>query len=141
MSRPARVLPGALAAMFLLLPTGAALSAQGRLYRGRTSQGEPIHFRISGAGVTRLRFTIEDRCPDGHTLFEDESGFGAGNLPIVGSRFGNDFAPKGARPGEHTRIAGVVSGATVTGSIASVRFSTRERRLCRGSATFSLRHG
>ena len=139
MPRRARVLLAGLATMFLLLLSATAFSAPNGLYRGKTSQGEPISLTVSDKAVSELRFTIDERCPDGHILADDESGFGS--LVVAKGKFGGEFVPSVNRqPGELTVVAGRVGTRRVSGSISvSTRSSHRGKPLCHGSMTFSLR--
>jgi hypothetical protein len=146
MSRPARVRTAVLATLFLLLFATAAFSATNGIYKGKTSQNKKASLTISAGNtascqvaqcVTGMRFKINEKCPDGHTLVDDERGF---HMPIQGNRFSGTFVPaRNPQPGEKTLISGNVSGKKVTGSISSTSFSTRERRLCHGTATFTAR--
>jgi hypothetical protein len=140
MFRPARIRTAALATLFLLLLAATAFSAPDGHYKGKTSQREPISLMLSSAGVTGLRFKIDERCPDGHTLIDDESGFGV--LRATNGKFGGNFVPAAhPRSGEHTTVSGTVGANRVSGSISSAtRSNRRGRPLCRGSMTFSLRH-
>jgi hypothetical protein len=148
MSRPARVRTGVLATAFLLLFATAAFSATSTVYTGKTSQQRNIRVIVtagssasacSGAAqcVTGMRFKINERCPDGHTLVDDERGF---HMAIQGGRFSGTFVPAvNPHTGEKTVINGKVSGGKVTGSISSTSFSNRTARLCHGNATFTAR--
>jgi hypothetical protein len=148
MSRPARVRTGVLATMFLLLFATAAFSATSGTYKGKTSQHRDIRVIISAGSalpecrgaaqcVTGMHFKINEKCPDGHTLVDEERGF---HMPIQGNRFSGSFRPAvSPHTGEKTAINGQVSGRKVTGSISSTSFSNRERRLCHGNATFTAR--
>jgi len=146
MSRPARVRTGVLATMFLLLFATAAFSATIGSYKGKTSQNRKVSLTISAGGttscqaaqcITGMRFKINEKCPDGHTLVDDERGF---HMPIQGNRFSGSFRPAfSPHAGEKTLINGQVSGRKVTGSISSTSFSNREGRLCHGNATFTAR--
>jgi hypothetical protein len=139
MSRPARIGTAALATMFLLLLTTTAFSAPHGQYRGKTSQRAPISLTLSSAGVTGLRFTIDERCPDGHTLIVDESGFGL--LTVTNRKFGGDFVPSvKPHPGELVVVRGRVGARRISGSISAVTRSNNEKRLCHGTMKFSLRH-
>jgi hypothetical protein len=139
MSRPARLCIAALATLFLLILTAPAFSAPDGLYKGKSSQGKAISFTLSAAGVTQLHFKVDERCPDGHTLTDEEKGFGV--LKVTNGRFGGNFVPAvNGHPGERTVVSGTVGARRVSGTISAVTFSNREKRLCNGSMTFRLRH-
>jgi hypothetical protein len=84
-----------------------------------------------------MRFKVNEKCPDGHTLVDDERGF---HMAIQSNAFSGTFVPAmSPHAGEKTVISGKLSGRKVTGSISSTSFSNRERRLCHGNATFTAR--
>lgn len=128
------ILIGALAMTSLLLLAPVAESALSESYSGKTSQKQAVSFTISLGAVRHFRITVLDRCPDGHTLSV------TGNYPpmrITKGKFGGSFVPTGGHPGEHAALSGKIAGREATGRINDTSYSSREGRLCHGSATFT----
>ena len=100
-------------------------------YRGKTSQRQPISFKVFQGGVTGLDLYIRDRCPDGHLLRVHAHGFP--RIAVRGNRFGGTFGPRR----EPTVLVGTFSGTKVTGSIKDSSVSPRTGKLCKGLATFT----
>lgn len=64
----------ALLALALVSAT-AADAATTRKYRGKTSQGKKITFKVRGNTLSALAFSINLNCSDGSTLTDSETGF------------------------------------------------------------------
>lgn len=106
-------------------------------YKGKTSQKQPVTFRLSSGQVKDFKAIINDRCPDGHTLKV------TGHyppMPVKRGKFGGQFVPIGGHPGEQATLRGAVGGRKVTGRVNDTSFSNREGVLCHGSATFAATH-
>ena len=121
-----------------LAGAGLAGAAGGGSYRGSTSQRQPVSLTVSSGAVRNFKIRILDKCPDGHIL-RVRAGF-TSPMAITNGKFGGKFHPAGGHRGEKATLAGVVSGARVTGSFSDVGYSSREHRLCHGSARFTARH-
>lgn len=115
---------------------GAALGAANGSYSGRTSQAERVSFRISGGSVRNFKITVDDRCPDGHTL---SVGSTYPAMKIAHGKFGGMFVPVGGHRGERAQLSGTVGRTTVSGSISDTSYSLREGALCHGSSRFTAR--
>jgi hypothetical protein len=61
-------------------------------------------------------------------------------MKVNGGSFGGRFVPVGGHRGELSVLSGTVSGQQVTGSVKDASYSSREHRLCHGSARFSVGH-
>lgn len=120
-------------AVVLLAVTGAALAALNGDYRGKTSQNQPVSFKILSGHVRNFRIVVNEACPDGHILSATET---FPTMKITGGRFGGSFIPVAAHPGEHASLHGTLEGRGVTGTIRDTGFSHREQKLCEGSATW-----
>jgi len=135
--RRAPAVTGAIVATCVLLAAAAAYAATSINFSGNTSQGRSISFTLSGHSITKLQYHINDRCPDGTTLFVHNFGFSP--LAIKHSKFGATFtarAPQSAK----TTIAGRVAGNTVSGTLSDRTRSDRTQQFCTGKATFKLTH-
>jgi hypothetical protein len=141
-------LTAAIATIGLLIMASIAQSANGGKFNGHLGQRcfrrearckghEPVAFTLKGGAVVGMHFTIQDRCPDGHTLFVIEGHYPA--MGVVNSRFGGSFRPVPYHTGEGSIIKGTISGARASGSIKDTSFSKREHRLCHGKTTFTAR--
>lgn len=130
-ARPLRAVAATVAAAFVsLLFAAAADSASGVSYRGTTSQGKVLTFKVSGGKLVGLKYHINDTCPDGHILTEDIT---FQPITITGGRFSHTFGPAG----QPTSVTGKISGKHASGSVRDRSRSPREHALCHGSATFS----
>jgi hypothetical protein len=129
--RPRRAVAATVAATLLsLLFVGAADSASRVSYRGTTSQGETVTFKVSGGKLVGLKYHMNDRCPDGHILTENIT---FQPITLTNGKFSHTFGPKG----QPTSVSGKVSGKHASGSMRDRSISPREHALCHGSATFS----
>jgi hypothetical protein len=124
----------AIAAISLTV-TGAALAAAGG-YTGRTSQRQAVSFTISSGDVRNFKIVIHDMCPDGHIL---RANYTYPTMKIANAKFGGEFTPLAAHPGEHSTLRGTEAAREVTGTISDTAFSHREQKLCHGTATFTAR--
>jgi hypothetical protein len=132
---PART--GALVALGVLLAAATAYAVGAIRYRGKTSQGRAISFKLDGHAITELQYRIADRCPNGRLLFVHN--WGLPPLRVTGSRFGGRFAA--TPPGQATAIiTGRVSGETVSGTLSDRSRDKRTRKFCTGKAKFKLTH-
>jgi hypothetical protein len=127
----------AIVTLFLLLGAAAAFSATSLKYKGKTSQGLPIKFRISGKLVKGLDFRIKDTCPSkGKPLFVRDFGFSP-PMQIAKSKFGGTFhGPHGDR----AVITGKISGKTVRGTLSDHTKSNKTHKFCNGTATYKVTH-
>jgi hypothetical protein len=136
----------AIATIALLILASIAQSATGVKFTGHTSQrclsheggckgDETLGFTLSGGQVRGFHYTIQDRCPDGHTLLVTARKYPA--MAVVNSRFGGTFTPIPHFAGENSVIKGKVTGKRVSGSINDTSRSPREHRLCHGRTTFT----
>jgi hypothetical protein len=116
---------------------GAALAAGAGGYSGKTSQHQPVSFRISSGGVHNFTITVHDKCPDGHTLSVHST---YPTMKIGSGKFGGSFTPIGGHAGEHASLHGKLGRRAVTGSLSDTSFSHREGALCHGSTTFTAHH-
>jgi hypothetical protein len=127
----------AVAAALTLVAAGVAVGAAAGSYSGKTSQNESVSFRLGSGSVSNFKIAIKDKCPDGHTLRV------TGHYPsmtVRGGKFGGKFVPVGGHSGEKATLSGKVGGTKVTGTLTDTSFSSREGRLCHGSAKFSAKH-
>jgi hypothetical protein len=123
-------------ALGLVVAGSAAYAATGTSYRGKTSQGRAISFKLDGSAVTDLQYHIDDRCPDGRLLFVHNWGFPA--LPVKNSKFGGTFVAKPPEKAKAT-VAGRVSGDTVSGTLTDRSRNNATRKICTGKSSFKLR--
>jgi hypothetical protein len=87
--------------------------------------------------VGNFKIRVLDKCPDGHTLQSIESYV---SIPIARGKFGGRFVPSANRHrGEVATLHGTVGHTKVTGTVQDTSWSTQERRLCHGSASFSAK--
>lgn len=115
---------------------GSALAAGSLSYKGKTSQKRPISFTVSGTTVTRLTFTIVDKCPGKHIVYVHDSHFPT--MPVTNRSFGGKFTAKPPSVATVT-VSGHVSGRTVSGTLTDRSRNVQTRRICSGKATFKLR--
>jgi hypothetical protein len=120
-----------------LTVVAAALAARAGGYAGKTSQHQPVSFRISNGAVRGFNITVHDKCPDGHTLGVHAT---YPTMKITNGKFGGAFSPVGGHPGEHASLHGKLGRSAVTGTLSDTSFSRRERVLCHGSTTFTAHH-
>jgi hypothetical protein len=122
-------------ALGVFAAASSADAAGGTSFRGRTSQGRAISFKLDGGAVTELKYHIDDRCPDGRLLFVRNWGFPA--LPVKDSQFGGTFI---AKPPEKAKavVAGRVSGKIVSGTLTDRSRNNKTHKFCTGKATFKL---
>jgi len=144
------VLIGGVSALSLMVSAAVAGGVVGGGYKGHTAQKclagqrgctrghEPVTFRISGGAVRNFKFSVKDRCPDGHTLLVTASGYPP--MHITNGKFGGTFRPAHGATGEGSVIKGTISGRRVTGSVKDTSLSHRENRLCHGRTTFTAKH-
>jgi hypothetical protein len=132
---PART--GALVALGVVLAAATAYAATAIGYRGKTSQGRPISFKLDGREITNLQYRITDRCPNGRLLFVHNWGFPP--LAVKNAQFGGKFVAK--PPQDATAIiSGRVSGETVSGTLSDRSRNKRTHKFCTGKAKFKLTH-
>ena len=98
-------------AALTLVWASAADAAKSRTYKGKTSQGKAIKFKISGSSLKSLKFSITLNCSDGSTLTDTESGFQA--TPIKKNKFSDDQVGST----DEVILKGKRKGKKVTGSI------------------------
>ncbi len=118
-----------------LVASGAVgLGAAGVGFKGRTSQKQPISFRVSGGSISQLDYRIVDRCPHHQRLINHDFGFSA--IRISHSRFGGTFVD----PRHHTKaiVQGMTMAATVRGSLSDRTRNPKTHAICTGKATFKL---
>ena len=128
---------GAISATLAVGVAAVASGAVAGAYRGTTSQRKAVSFNLGSGEVRNFKIVILDKCPDGHTLQV------TGKYPtmkVKQGKFGGRFVPVGGHRGEVATLKGTVGRRKVTGSLNDTSFSTRERALCRGSATFTAHH-
>ena len=134
--RKATAVTGATAALCGLVAAAAAYGATSINFSGTTSQGRPISFTLGRNSISSLDYRINDKCPDGTTLFVHDYGFSP--LRIKKSKFGGKF---GSTNGATTAIvSGRVSGSTVSGTLSDKTRSDKTGLFCTGKATFKLTH-
>lgn len=133
-ARNRRALIGALVTICLLSFAGAAYSASSEALTGKTSQGEPISFSISGGYLRRLNFLIQVKCPSRQAYRVHDYAFPA--IPVVHSKVNEKFVS--SSPKATATIKGSVQSEDVTGTLSDTTFIKQEHRTCHGSATFSL---
>jgi hypothetical protein len=127
--RPRAVAATVAATLLSLLFAAAADSASRVSYKGTTSQGEALTFKLSAGKIVGLKYKMNDRCPDGHILTEDIS---FQPITVTRGKFSHTFGPAG----QPTSVSGKFSGKQVSGSMRDRSMSPREHALCHGSATF-----
>jgi hypothetical protein len=135
--RGARALIGALLLVLLLTSGGVALAVVTGKLSGRTSQKQPISFRLAHGDITRLEFHINDRCPSGNIWNADDHGFGRLRINKF-HKFGNRFSDTSSARPATAEIKGTVFRHKVVGSLFDRRFIPKEHHYCSGRATFSL---
>jgi hypothetical protein len=136
--RSARALAGGLTAVLLLGSVATALAAVTGAFSGRTSQKQPISFRVAHGYVTHLQFHINVRCPNGDIWNVFDRGFSKikiNKFHKFGKRFTNTDSPTQAE----AEIKGTVFQHRVTGSLFGRQIIEKEQHFCSGRATFSLR--
>jgi hypothetical protein len=120
----------------LLIPAAVvdAAAPKVRQFKGKTSQNQKLTFALQNGKIHGLKFNMQDKCPDGHKLSIQET---FKDIPVSSAgKFGGTFTMPG-KPHEPTVIKGKISGNRATGSVDDTTQSQRERKLCRGHATFS----
>jgi len=127
---------GAITAILLLTLASGTLAAAGVAYSGKTSQKQPVSFRIFASAVHRFKIIVLDKCPDGHTL-RVTAGYPA--MRVKNGRFGGRFVPIGGHSGEKATLHGTVSGKKASGGLSDTSFSSREGALCHGTARFTAK--
>lgn len=128
---------GTVLIVLLLAAAGAALAARAGGYTGKTSQGQSVSFNLSNGSVHNFKIVVHDRCPDGHTLIVHAT-YPA--MRVRSGQFGGRFTPVGGHPGEQAKLSGKFGRRGVSGNVSDTSFSLRERKLCHGSAGFTLHH-
>jgi hypothetical protein len=105
------------------------------VYRGRTSQHEPISFQLTSGALKNLSFWIVIRCKSQHRYRMQASGF----IPIVihAGRF--RATVRSPNPPASATVTGRRHARRVTGTLALRRYAAREHGFCTGTATFSLK--
>lgn len=135
-----RYLGGALVAsvsVAVVVVDAQAAGARGGRYAGRTSQGTPISFRVSGDQLTALRFAVKVVCPSRRVWIVTASV--PEPVKVANSRFNQRLrSSKPGAPGTAV-IKGQIRSGKVTGRLAMKRYIRREHHYCTGSATFRLR--
>jgi len=98
-------------AALALVWAAAADAATTRTYKGKTSQGKAIKFKISGSSLKSLKFSITLNCSDGSTLTDTESGFQATTIKK------NKFSDDQVGNTDEVVLKGKRKGKKVTGTI------------------------
>ena len=104
------------------------------IYRGQTSQHEPISFQVTSGAVKKLSFWIVIRCQSHHRYRMRASGF----IPIVihSGRFRATL--RSPHPPVSATVTGRQRARRVSGTLALRRYASAEHGYCSGTATFSL---
>ena len=105
------------------------------VYRGTTSQHEPISFQLTSGAVKNLSFWIVIRCKSQHRYRMKASGF----MPIVihSGRF--RATVRSPHPAASATVTGRRHVRRVTGTLVLRRYAAGEHGYCTGTATFSLK--
>jgi hypothetical protein len=113
------------------------VGAGGARYRGRTSQGREISFRVAGGHLTGLRLVLDVVCPS-RRVWQVSAAMPA-PVKIVDARFRQSFSSH--RPGAAgtATVTGRLRHGRVTGTVTMRRYIAPEHRYCSGSATFTVR--
>jgi hypothetical protein len=135
--RRAPTLTGVLVALGVCVAGSSADAAGSTSFRGKTSQGRGISFKLDGGSVTELQYHIDDRCPGGRLLFVHNWGFPA--LPVMDSRFGGKFVAKPPQTATAV-VAGRVAHNTISGTLTDRTKNQRTHKFCTGKASFKLTH-
>jgi hypothetical protein len=114
----------------------AALSAVAGGYRGKTSQGTNVTFKLARGAVRNLKIVIRDKCPDGHILRVSAH---YPPMTVEHGRFGGSFVPVGGHAGERAKLTGKVGRRAITGTLNDTSYSNREGALCHGRTGFRAR--
>jgi hypothetical protein len=114
--------------------SSVAVASAAARYAGRTSQGAPISFTVSGAHVRNLRFTIYIKCPSRHIWRISASNFPA--IAITHGAFDQRFVARDQR-GSAT-VKGQLSGSRVRGTLFDRTYEPKEHHFCAGTATYEL---
>ena len=133
--RSARALAGGLAVLLLLVAASAAYAAVTGTFSGKTSQKQPISFRVAHGYVTNLRFTIRERCPNGDIWKAQDHGFPKikiNKLHKFDERFSNKVLNARAE------IKGTVFRRKVTGSIFEGRVIAKEHKFCSATVKYTI---
>ncbi len=129
-----RVVVGVLIASACLVAVAAAYGLAGRSFRGKTSQRQPISFRISGGYVRKLDYRIADRCRRGLKLINHDHGFTP--IRITHGKFGGTFLDR-VHHGKAV-VSGSLKRGVARGSLQDRTRNSPGHQLCKGKATFSL---
>jgi hypothetical protein len=105
------------------------------VYRGRTSQHEPISFQLTSGAVKNLSFWIVIRCKSQHRYRMQASGF----IPIIIHAGHFRATVRSPHPPASATVIGRRRARRVTGTLALRRYAAAEHGYCTGTATFSLR--
>jgi hypothetical protein len=118
-----------------LLWVAAADAATTRKYKGKTSQGKTITFKIRSGAVRSLKFSIVLNCSDGSTLTDAESGFQATRIrknKFSDTQVGqtDEVVYNGTRKRKGRRVTGKLTvtdklNSTVSCGPATVTFSAK----------------
>lgn len=132
--RRRRVLVLASPAAALLAVVAVAYGATHHGFRGRTSQHEPISFRISRGHLRALDYRIVDHCPRSPSLVNHDYGFTP--LRISHGKFAGTFL----NPAHHGKatIRGTAKHGTVSGSLTDRTRNSKTHRICSGKAKFRV---
>jgi hypothetical protein len=103
-------------------------------YHGRTSQHQPISFRVGGGYLRKLDYKIIDRCPGGQRLINHDFGF----TPIRIRRA--DFTGTFLDPQHHGKavVTGSIRHHVARGTLVDRTRDPSSRKICTGKATFRL---
>jgi hypothetical protein len=138
-TRRSRSLACGLVVLMLSALAAAADAAPAGKYKGNTSQGRPISFRLAqnqatGLMITGLKFQIKATCPSRRVWIVTATGFAP--IKIVQSQFAATFHSR--TPSATATVKGRILAKKVTGSLTMKRFIGQEHAFCSGKATFSL---
>jgi hypothetical protein len=106
-------------------------------FKGKTSQHQPIAFRVSGGHVRGLDYRIVDTCPGGQKLINHDFGFSP--IRVAHGKFGGTFFDRA----HHAKavISGTFKKGVVHGSITDQTRNTTTHKICTGKAKFAVRRG
>jgi hypothetical protein len=116
----------------------AADAATTRKYKGKTSQGKTITFKIKSNKLSALKFSITLNCSDGSTLTDTESGFQA--TKISKNKFSDDqvgstdeVVISGKRKSKGKKVIGTIKvtdklSSTVSCGPGTVKFTAKRTR-------------
>jgi len=116
----------------------AADAATTSKYKGKTSQGKTITFKIKSNRLSALKFSVTLNCSDGSTLTDTESGFQA--TKIKNNKFSDDQVGttdevvfSGKRKSKGKKVTGSIKvtdklSSTVTCGPQTVKFTVKRTK-------------